>query len=72
MINPCYMHIIKTDGELLKVMDAEEALNLLSIMQKDQENLLLDAIIPAVRGKTAEQRAVIYLISKRTCIEAAQ
>ena len=71
VIDPCLLAILARQGGIPGV-STSEALELLKIVQKQQTEQSIQALLPLMRGETREQRALLYQFGLRTCVNAGK
>lgn len=70
LIDPCIRAILKHQGGVPSVADAE-AVALVKILTSDQWERMIEAWVPMVSGKSVAQRQAVYKIALPVCVKSA-
>ena len=71
VIDPCYLDMVLRNR--VEGVSDQQMLELLKIMQADETENMIDAVLPIVsKAESFQGRSAIYEIFKQQCIEAAR
>lgn len=71
VFEPCWRVSIRRTG-LDKQMDEEQALAVMRILQKEQVEAGMSALLPLVSGKEWAARELLYTVSLDACLEGIE